>query len=260
MLADQGKYIASEATFYRILRKENLIKHRSRAKKPERREKIETIASLPNKVWSWDITNLRSKTPGYFYKLYMFEDLFSRKIVSAAVFENENDTHSTTVFKNGLVSEKITGEGLRLHSDNGLPMRGVNMLTTILSLGVRPSFSRPSVSNDNAHIESLFKTMKYTPMYPTKPFANIESAQKWVQDFVVWYNNRLHSRLCYVSPNNRHENRDEAILINRRAVFMNARNKNPARWTKHPQKWPQPCLASLNPYGTRMTTKERQLY
>jgi putative transposase len=213
---------------------------------------METIATKPNEVWCWDITNMRSRTPGYFYKLYMFEDLFSRKVVGASVFEVEAEIHSKVVFKNALFAENITGKGLRLHADNGRPMRGINMLTMILSLGVRPSFSRPSVSNDNAHIEALFKTMKYTPMYPTKPFINLGSAQTWVKDFVVWYNDRLHSSLSYVSPNNRHHRVDEEILLNRRRVYSNARGKHPERWTTEPRSWSQPGLASLNPYGTRM--------
>lgn len=253
-LADQGKYVASESTFYRLLRKQCLLKHRSRAKKPIHRAKVETVALRPNQVWCWDITNLRSRTSGFFYKLYLFEDLYSRKIVGWDVLESEFDGDAVPIFNQALINERINGVGLRVHADNGNPMRGSNMVTTLLSLGVRPSFSRPSVSNDNAYIESLFKTMKYTPMYPTKPFASLKHAKQWVSEFTDWYNNHMHSRLSYVTPNQRHKGEDEAILEKRRLVYNEARNKNPHRWSSSSRSWPQPKLAKLNPYGTRMVS------
>jgi len=251
-LADQGTYLASESTLYRLLREQNLLTHRSRAKKPEKREKVETIATRPKEVWVWDITNLRSYTPGYSYKLYMIEDLYSRKIVGWDVLQSETDGDAVPVLKQALQSEGITGVDLRFHADNGNPMRGAHMLSTILSLGIKPSFSRPSVSNDNPHIESLFRTMKYTPAYPTKPFSSLEAAKKWVADFVAWYNSSMHSGLGYVTPDQRHEGLDEPILENRRMVYQAAQQKHPIRWTTKHRAWPQPVLAKLNPYGTRM--------
>lgn len=251
-LADEGKYLASESTFYRLLRTENLLAHRSRAKAPTPREKVETIASKPNEVWSWDITNLRSLTPGLFYKLYLFEDLFSRKIVGWDILETEFDGDGAAVLKAALQSENIDGINLRMHMDNGNPMRGASMLATVLGLGIKPSFSRPSVSNDNPHIESLFRTMKYTASYPTKPFTSKEHATTWVKNFVDWYNNHMHSGLGHVTPNQRHTGVDEAIRINRREVYQLAKKKNPLRWSQNAKQWPAPTLARLNPYGTRM--------
>jgi putative transposase len=251
-LADQGTYLASESTFYRLLRKQNLLTHRSRAKMPEKRVKVETVATKPNEVWVWDITNLKSLTPSYHYKLYMIEDLFSRKIIGWDVLESETDGDAVPVLKRALLAEGISGVDLRFHADNGNPMRGTHMLWTILGLGIRPSFSRPSVSNDNPHIESLFRTMKYSPAYPTKPFASLEFAKKWVKDFVAWYNSSMHSGLSYVTPDQRHQGLDEAILAKRRKVYQSAQQKNPIRWTTKPRAWPQPVLAKLNPYGTRM--------
>jgi putative transposase len=253
-LADDGIYLASESTFYRLLRKENLLGHRSRAKCPEKRERVETIATAPNTVWCWDITNLRTRSVGEFYKLYMFEDLYSRKIVGWEVLEKESDQSASFVLEKSLQLENISGNDLRLHSDNGNPMRGINMLTKVLSLGIRPSFSRPSVSNDNPYIESLFKTMKYTPSYPTKPFKSLLQANMWVEKFVSWYNNRLHSKLSYITPNQRHQKIDQPILENRRRVYALAKKANPLRWTKHQRSWSQPVLATLNPLGTRMVS------
>jgi putative transposase len=251
-LADGGRYIASESSIYRLLRKEDLLAHRSRAKEPVRRDPVETIASKPNEVWAWDITNLRTYTAGYFYKLYLFEDLYSRKITGWDVLETAIDGDALPILQRALRAEKITGENLRIHSDNGTPMRGANMLSTLLGLGVKPSFSRPSVSNDNAHVESLFRTMKYAPAYPTKPFASIESARKWVKSFVSWYNDSMHSGLSYVTPNQRHNGEDEKILKKRREVYLLAQKKNPIRWSKGIRSWDPPPLARLNPYGTRM--------
>jgi transposase InsO family protein len=253
-LADEGTYVASESTFYRLLKKENLLVHRSRGKAPETRKKVETIASRSNKVWSWDITNLRSQSPGHFYKLYLFEDLYSRKIVGWDILETEYDGNAASVLEKALTSEKISGKGLRVHADNGNPMRGISMLTTLLALGIRPSFSRPSVSNDNPHIESLFRTMKYTASYPTKPFTSKENAKSWVKGFVEWYNNHMHSGLGYVTPNQRHNGADEEIRIHRREVYLAAQRKNPIRWSKSPKAWPEPPLAHLNPHGTRLVS------
>lgn len=251
-LADKGVYVASESTFYRLLRKENLLTHRLRSKAPERVERVETVAHAPNKVWCWDITNLRSSEKGYFYKLYMFEDIYSRKIVGWDVLEAEHENCSIKVFESVLLAEKITGENLRLHADNGQPMRGAGMLTKVLSLGVRPSFSRPSVSNDNAFIESLFKTMKFTPQYPNKPFKSLESAKIWVREFVTWYNDRLHSSLNYITPNQRHNLKDDEILQSRKLLYLDARKRNPWRWSGKIRSWEQPTLAKLNSRGTRM--------
>jgi transposase InsO family protein len=205
-----------------------------------------------NKVWVWDITNLRSYTAGFFYKLFLFEDLYSRKIVGWDVLETCCDGDAIPILNKALVEEGITGEQLRVHSDNGTPMRGVNMLSTLLGMGIRPSFSRPNVSNDNAHVEALFRTMKYAPMYPTKPFASLSSARSWVDAFVHWYNSSMHSSLNYVTPNQRHAGQDKEILTKRRKVYIDAWKRNPIRWARTPRTWDQPKLAKLNPYGTRM--------
>jgi len=244
--------VASESTFYRLLRKENLITHRLRSKKPQRRQKVETIATGPNQVWCWDITNLRSLVNGFFYKLYVFEDLYSRKIVGWDVLESENDGDGVDIFNRALSSERISGKGLRIHSDNGNPMRGASMLAKLLQLGVRPSFSRPSVSNDNAFIEALFKTLKYVPQYPSKPFRSLEHAKQWVESFVIWYNTRRHSGINYVTPLEKHNQEDQKILEGRRAVYQEAKNKNPNRWVLKTREWKVVESTSLSPYAARL--------
>ena len=251
-LADQGKYVASESTFYRLLKRENLMAYRYRSKKPVRREPVETIAHAPNRVWSWDITYLRSRVKGVFFKLYAFEDLYSRKIVGWDIQHVESEHVAAATFGAALASENINGNDLRLHSDNGNTMRGPVMMQKLLSHKTIVSFSRPSVSNDNAFIESFFKTMKYSAQYPTKSFETIDCATAWVKQFVKWYNDRLHSGLNYISPNARHDGKDKAQLERRTRVYELARKQKPHRWIGHHRTWTQPELAQLNPYGTRI--------
>jgi len=125
-----------------------------------------------------------------------------------------------------------------LHSDNGSPMKGATMLATLQQLGVAPSFSRPSVSDDNPFSESLFRTMKYTPSFPAKPFESIEAARKWVHEFVQWYNNEhRHSGIQFVTPNQRHQGEDKEILEKRKAVYEAAKDKNPQRWSGEIRDW-----------------------
>ncbi|MCK5919551.1 MAG: IS3 family transposase, partial [Methylococcales bacterium] len=190
MLADKGIYLASESSFYRVLRDADQLHRRGRstpantANKPHAYE-----ASMPNQIWSWDITYLASEIKGMFFYLYLFMDIYSRKIISWEVYKNESAEQAAEVLRKARMAEVIlVNQKLVLHSDNGGPMKGATMLATLQKLGVVPSFSRPSVSNDNPYSESLFKTLKYTPAYPTKPFASLDEARKWVMKFVTWYN------------------------------------------------------------------------
>ena len=143
---------------------------------------------------------------------------------------------------------KVDPEGLVLHSDNGSPMKASTMLSTLQRLGVVPSFSRPGVSDDNPFSESLFRTMKYRPEYPSGPFVNLSAAQSWVDTFVQWYNTEhLHSQIRFVTPDDRHYGREETILKKRRKVYSEARNKNPDRWSGQTRNWQPIAVVRLNP-------------
>ena len=125
-----------------------------------------------------------------------------------------------------------------LHSDNGSPMKGATMLATLKELGVMPSFSSPSVSNDNPYSESIFRKLKYRPEYPERAFDNISSARQWVESFVSWYNDEhRHSGIKFVTPSQRHQQLDEAILRNRVKVYEKAKAKNPERWSGKTRNW-----------------------
>jgi len=237
-LADKGIYIASEATFYRILRAEKLLAHRGKPAERTYHRPQAYIATGPNQVWSWDITYLRAAARGRFYYLYLVVDIWSRKIIGWSVHESEDSELAATLVQNAAMRERVHPGELVLHSDNGGPMKGATMLATLQWLGIVPSFSRPRVSDDNAFSEALFSTTKNRPEYPTKPFESLDAAREWVEWFVQWYNHEhLHSGINFVTPVDRHDGQDHAVLEQRKQVYEEARKRNPSRWTKDVRSW-----------------------
>ena len=247
-LADQGVYLASESTFYRILKEHKMLTHRQASKPAVAHRPKAHVATGPCQVWSWDITYLKTSVKGRFFYLYMVLDVWSRKIVAAQVFAEESMDHSAMLVAQACAFHGVQSEELILHSDNGGPMKGATMLATLHNLGVTPSFSRPSVSNDNPYSEALFRTMKYRPEYPARPFETVEQAQSWVDRFVFWYNTRhLHSSIRFVTPDDRHYGREPSILANRQKVYAEARRQHPNRWSKQSRNWEPVQYVWLNP-------------
>ena len=247
-LADNGIYMASESTFYRILKREKLLAHRGRAKSPNRYRPKTYIATGPNQVWTWDITYLKTTIKGQFYYLYLILDIYSRKIVGFEIFGKESAAHASEVIKKAYRNENIDGKQIVLHADNGSPMKGATMTSTLQKLGIISSFSRPGVSNDNPYSESLFRTFKYRPGYPYTAFLSIEDAYQWVNKFVDWYNkSHCHSQLKFVTPVQRHTGDDIVIRKNREAVYEIAKKQNPIRWTSSTPNWTLSDYVVLNP-------------
>lgn len=247
-LADEQRYVASESTMYRILRDEDLLKHRGVMKAPQRRPPNEHVAVGPNQVWSWDITYLRSPIRGVFFYLYMVVDVWSRKVVGWRVHDVESDELSASLFEETCVALRLDPRGIVLHADNGGPMKGSTMTATLERLGVLASFSRPHVSDDNPFSEALFRTLKYRPEFPTRPFLDVPAARAWVEGFVAWYNGtHRHSAIRFVTPNERHEGKDVALLAKRHAVYEAAKAKNPGRWTTTTRNWTAVDEVYLNP-------------
>lgn len=237
-LADKGRYIASESSFYRVLREHKMLEHRGKSKKAESKRPVPLVATAPNQIYSWDITYLKGPIAGQFYYLYMFMDIFSRKIVGHEVHENECNIKSSKLITKISKEENINKERLTLHSDNGGAMKGATMLATLQKLGIVPSFSRPRVSDDNPFSESLFKTVKYCPQYPKNPFESLDDAKSWVNNFVDWYNDRhLHSGIKFVTPSDRHAGRDKEVLARRKMVYETAKLENPTRWSGKTRNW-----------------------
>lgn len=254
-LADQSCYIASESTMYRILREEKMLAHR-RAERPNTHTRPpELSATKPNQVWSWDITYLASTVRGLFYYFYLFLDVFSRKIVGYEVHEEQKSEVSSETISRICASEGISPKQITLHSDNGGPMKGAVMMATLEALGVVPSFSRPSVSNDNSFSEAIFKTFKYRPGFDKKHFDSLSEAREWVESFVNWYNTvHQHSGISFVTPQERHEGKDLAIIEQRKAVYELAKEKNPARWAKNTRNWKYVKEVSLNKRNAKSET------
>ena len=259
-LADQGVYLASETTFYRIMKAEQLNHHRGLSKPRVVERPVAYEATKPNQIYSWDITYLQSSVRGQFFYLYLFLDLFSRKIVGWKIHESQNSDLSALLIEEICKSEKIKQKQLILHSDNGGPMKGATMLATMQKLGVVPSFSRPSVSNDNPFSESMFKTLKYCPIYPSKAFDDVEAAIIWMNKFVSWYNNEhLHSGINFVTPESKHKGNDIEILKNRNEIYELAKSKNPSRWSRQTRNWSAVTVVKLNPLKEKekAITKEK---
>jgi transposase InsO family protein len=247
-LADQGRYIASESSFYRVLKEKQMLTHRQAARPATTRPPRALTASGACQVWSWDITFLRTSVQGMFFYLYLFLDVWSRKIVAAEVFAEESMEHSARLFHKACFTHALNPDHLVLHADNGGPMKGSTMLATLQKLGVVPSFSRPRVSDDNPFSEALFRTLKYRPQYPPRVFESLEEAQAWVDQFVTWYNTvHLHSAIRFVTPDDRHYGREPALLANRHRVYQKARQRRPDRWTKNTRNWNPVRLVFLNP-------------
>lgn len=251
ILADRGIYIASESSFYRVLREFNEQHHRGRSKEPVKRPLSTHVAIAPNRVYTWDITYLNGPLKGTHYYLYLISDLFSRKIIAWEVWEVESAENASELIRRAIMSEKLTTRDhpLVLHSDNGSPMKGSTMLETLYNLGITPSRSRPRVSNDNPFAESLFKTLKYRCNYQPKGFSSLVAAREWVYNFVEWYNNEhRHSGINFLTPNQRHaSDHGHDALKKRDLVYKTAKLMHPERWTKETRDWSIVDKVWLNP-------------
>jgi transposase InsO family protein len=248
-LADRGQYIGSESTFYRVLKAESQLTHRGAERPAQKRHKPRALfATAPNQLFSWDITYLPTPVMGIYFYLYLFLDIFSRKIVGWQVYEAESSELASEVMRDICVRENIAPNQVVLHSDNGSPMKGATMLATLQTLGVVPSFSRPAVSNDNPFSESLFKTLKYRPTYPQRPFETILAARQWVNTFARWYNEEhRHSAIRFVTPAERHAGMDSALLRKRIEVYEAAKQEHPERWSGNTRNWQTIDVVHLNP-------------
>ncbi len=252
MLADEGLYLASESSIYRIFREEKLLTHRGKSKPRIYHKPKSLVAIKPNQVWSWDISYLKTHVASMYYYLYLIIDIYSRKIVGWAIQHYENSDYASGLFRQACKDEKALPHQITLHSDNGSPMKGATLLATLQNLGIDTSFSRPAVSNDNPYSEAMFKTLKYSLEYPTNGFASIEAARIWVETFVYWYNEHLHSGLKFVTPMQRHLGLDTAILENRKIVYAKAKENKPQRWSKDIRNWNLPNEIILNPDKPRL--------
>lgn len=248
-LADEGHYLASESSFYRMLREANEQQHRGRARAPRpTADPPRLCAQAPCQVWSWDISWLPGPVKGLFFYLYLIVDLYSRKIVGWEVYECESATYAAEVVRRAVLAEQVIDQPMVLHADNGSPMKGETLLATLYRLGISASYSRPRTSNDNPFSEALFRTCKYCPAYPTQGFVSLEQARTWMQQFVQGYNQtHRHSSIRFVTPAQRHQGLDGAILANRQVVYAQAKARHPERWSGPIRNWQPITAVWLNP-------------
>lgn len=249
MLADKGLYLASESTFYRVLREAKQLTHRRPECPATPRHKPQALcATAPNQIYSWDITYLPSTIKGIYFYLYVFLDIFSRKIVGWQIYSEESAANAADMMADICRRGRVMPGQVTLHSDNGSPMKGATMLSMLQTLGVMPSLSRPSVSNDNPFSEALFKTLKYRADFAVRPFETLAEVRAWAEPLIQWYNHEhRHSGIQFVTPAQRHAGLDVAILQQRDAVYRAAQAANPARWSRRVRDWRCVHEVHLNP-------------
>jgi putative transposase len=250
-LANKGVYLASESGFAHVLREHGQNAHRGRAKAPRTvRPPTTHMASAPRQVWCWDMTYLPTQVLGQWFYLYLILDLYSRKIVGWEVHASDDADHAAHLVRRTALAEGIASMLTKpvLHGDNGSMPKATTVLSMLYWLGIKPTYSRPRVSDDNAYAESLFRTAKYRPEFQAKGFATLDEARAWAADFVRWHNvEHHHSGIRYVSPAQRHYGRDVAILAAGHALYQEARQRNPARWSGSTRDWSPVGAVTLSP-------------
>ena len=206
-LADEGRYLASESTMYRLRRRVGLSARRPPVLRTEvTRATTVHRAVRSNQVWSWDITYLPTVIRGRFLRLYLVMDVWSRRIVGWEVHDDESAERAATLIQRICAESGVDPHGLVLHSDNGKPMRGNTMIATLQWLGIVPSFSRPHVCNDNPYSEALFRTLKHTPAYPRLPFASTRRGTSVGRSVCQLVQHRASSQrdsVCHARPTTR---------------------------------------------------------
>jgi len=255
MLADEGVYLASESSFSRVLRAAGQNCHRGRAKAPRAiRPPTTHVATAPRQLWCWDMTYLPAAVLGRWFYLYLILDVYSRKVVGFEVHDSDSAEHAAHLARRTALAEGVHAMADKpvLHGDNGSTFKATTVLAMLHWLGVKPSYSRPRVSDDNAFVESLFRTAKYRPEFPARGFVDLQDARRWAANFVHWYNHEhRHSGIRYVSPAQRHAGADGDILARRDAVYLQARERHPRRWARHTRNWSPIEFVTLNPERER---------
>jgi len=240
-LLDRGEYVGSISSMYKILNKHNLIKHRGTRKPPTFTRPNEVEITRPKQQWCWDISYLRTPVAGRFYYLYIFMDVYSRKIVGWDVYEKEDGVLARRIMERALLNEGVNTlmSPLALHQDNGAPMKSSEFTSLLKSMGIETTYSRPRHSNDNPFSESLFSTVKGRVTYPKRGFVTLQDARLYVAHFVHWYNEEhMHVGLDLMAPAWVHDGKDKRIAETRNRTYADIRHGLPAiRWNRGVKVW-----------------------
>lgn len=243
-LLDEGIYLCSESTMYRILRAAGQSRERRRQATHPPKVKPELVAHAPGEVYSWDITKLRGPQRGCWYHLYVMIDIFSRYVVGWMVAETET-AELATEFIDDVI--RVHGKPNVVHADRGTSMTSKSVAQLLIDLDVTRSHSRPHVSNDNPFSEAAFKTLKYCPAFPDR-FEDIEAARVFCKEFFDYYNHEhYHSGLGLHTPASVHLGTAEKIRADRAEVLAAAYARNPERFNQPPEPPKLPTVAWINP-------------
>ena len=256
-LLDEGRYLCSERTMYRVLAANREVRERRDQLRHPAYAAPELLATAPKQLWSWDITKLLGPTKWSYFYLYVVLDVFSRYVVGWMIADGESATLARKLFLATCEREGIAPGQLTLHADRGSSMKSKCLALTLADLGVTKTHSRPHVSNDNPYSESHFKTLKYRPDFPSR-FGCLQDARAFCKDFFDWYNlEHHHGGLALLTPHDVHYELVDAKLAQRAAVLTAAFSAHPERFVRRPPRpaappdaaWinkPHPASASAN--------------
>ena len=246
-LLDEGRYLGSVRTIYRVLSANNEVKERRKQVSRPRYQKPELLAVAPNEVWLWDITKLKGPEKWNYFHLYVIMDIFSRYVVGWMVAHRESAVLAKRLIEETCEKQQIPERQLTLHADRGSSMKSKLVAHLLADLGVTKTHSRPHVSNDNPYSESQFKTLKYSPGFPER-FGSIQHAREFCQGFFTWYNTiHKHSGIGLLTPEQVHYGQAQDILEQRAVVLESAFKDHAQRFKgKMPKPFPLPKAAWIN--------------
>lgn len=260
-LLDEGTYLCSERTMYRILREARVPPIVPRPRKPRAKPTMPVLAAMrPNQIWSWDITMLRSRRRAVYFPLYVVLDLYSRYVVAWLVARRESGDLAERLINDACVQQHIRPGQLTLHSDRGPAMRSQSVAQLLATLGITRSLARPRVSNDNPYSEAQFATHKCHRTFPTH-FDSLEHAMAHCRDYFDWYNHHhRHSGIALLTPATVHHGRDQAMLEKRSRVLEDAYTRHPERFVARPPHPGQlPDVVGINWPGPKPKKRNNEL-
>ena len=247
-LLEEGVYLCSERTMYRLLSSRAQVRDRRDQLRHPAYQRPELVATAPGQVWSWDITKLLGPQKWTYYYLYVILDLYSRFVVGWMLAPRENSNFAAHLIQQTCLKEGVEPQVLTLHSDRGSPMTSKCTAQLLADLGLVQSLSRPRVSDDNPFSEAQFKTLKYHPGFPRR-FSDIDAAKVWCRDFFPWYNHHhKHGGLAMLSPAAVHHGRAADVLSRKQAALDLAFAAHPERFPHGPPRAPLlPDAVYINP-------------
>jgi putative transposase len=258
-LLDEGTYLCSLRTMYRILENSAEVRERRNQLRHPHYQKPQLLATSPNQVWSWDITKLLGPVKWTYFYLYVILDIFSRYVVGWLVAERESAELAKRLMAETCHKQNIAPDQLTIHADRGTSMTSKPVALMLADLGVTKTHSRPHVSDDNPFSESQFKTLKYRPEFPER-FGCIQDARAFCQVFFRWYNaEHHHTGIGLLTPEMLHYASADHVITQRQRVLNQAFQRNPERFVRtHPRPPARPSAVWINPPTTRLPSDGEQ--